>query len=83
MSIRVSSNQMVYGYQKQLNDANTRQTTLLEQAPGRPPCLSRGTAANCTAHLIILWIMPNISATIHRSMKMSSIPIMSIMVWRG
>ncbi|WP_303814534.1 flagellar hook-associated protein 3 [Selenomonas ruminantium] len=34
MSIRVSSNQMVYGYQKQLNDANTRQTTLLEQGDG-------------------------------------------------
>lgn len=34
MSIRVSSNQMVYGYQKQLNDANTRQTKLLEQGDG-------------------------------------------------
>lgn len=34
MSIRVSSNQMVYGYQKQLNDANTRQTSLLEQGDG-------------------------------------------------
>lgn len=34
MSIRVSSNQMVYGYQKQLNDANTRQTNLLEQGDG-------------------------------------------------
>ena len=34
MSIRVSSNQMVYGYQKQLNDANTRQTGLLEQGDG-------------------------------------------------
>ena len=34
MSIRVSSNQMVYGYQKQLNDANNRQTTLLEQGDG-------------------------------------------------
>ncbi len=34
MSIRVSSNQMVYGYQKQLNDANTRQTRLLEQGDG-------------------------------------------------
>ncbi len=34
MSIRVSSNQMVYGYQKQLNDANTRQSSLLEQGDG-------------------------------------------------
>ncbi|SFT56999.1 flagellar hook-associated protein 3 FlgL [Selenomonas sp. GACV-9] len=34
MSIRVSSNQMVYGYQKQLNDANYRQTKLLEQGDG-------------------------------------------------
>lgn len=34
MSIRVSSNQMVYGYQKQLNDANSRQTKLLEQGDG-------------------------------------------------
>ena len=34
MSIRVSSNQMVYGYQKQLNDANNRQTKLLEQGDG-------------------------------------------------
>lgn len=34
MSIRVSSNQMVYGYQKQLNDANTRQTSLMEQGDG-------------------------------------------------
>ena len=34
MSIRVSSNHMVYGYQKQLNDANTRQSALLEQGDG-------------------------------------------------
>ena len=34
MSIRVSSNQMVYGYQKQLNDANNRMTKLLEQGDG-------------------------------------------------
>ena len=34
MSIRVSSNQMVYGYQKQLNDANSRQSKLLEQGDG-------------------------------------------------
>lgn len=34
MSIRVSSNQMVYGYQKQLNDANNRMTKLMEQGDG-------------------------------------------------
>lgn len=34
MSIRVSSNQMIYGYQKQLNAANTRQNVLLEQGDG-------------------------------------------------
>lgn len=34
MSIRVSSNQMVYGYQKQLNDANNRMSKLLEQGDG-------------------------------------------------
>ena len=34
MSIRVSSNQMVYSYQKQLNEANNRQDKLLEQGDG-------------------------------------------------
>lgn len=34
MSIRVSSNQMVYSYQKQLNEANSRQDKLLEQGDG-------------------------------------------------
>lgn len=34
MAIRVSSNQMVYGYQKQLNEANNRQNSLLEQGDG-------------------------------------------------
>ena len=34
MSIRVSSNQMMYNYKKQLNDANSRQDKLLEQGDG-------------------------------------------------
>lgn len=34
MAIRVSSNQMVYNYKKQLNDANSRQDKLLEQGDG-------------------------------------------------
>ena len=34
MSIRVSSNQMVYNYKKQLNDANSRKDKLLEQGDG-------------------------------------------------
>ena len=34
MSIRVSSNQMMYNYKKQLNDANYRQDKLLEQGDG-------------------------------------------------
>ena len=34
MAIRVSSNQMIYNYKKQLNDANARQDKLLEQGDG-------------------------------------------------
>jgi len=34
MAIRVSSNQMVYNYKKQLNDANSRNDKLLEQGDG-------------------------------------------------
>lgn len=34
MSIRVSSNQMVYGYQQQLNEANNRKSKLMEQGDG-------------------------------------------------
>ena len=34
MAIRVSSNQMIYNYKKQLNDANSRQDKLLEQGDG-------------------------------------------------
>ena len=34
MSVRVSSNQMVYSYQKRLNEANNRQNKLLEQGDG-------------------------------------------------
>jgi flagellin-like hook-associated protein FlgL len=34
MAIRVSSNQMVYNYKKQLNAANSRQTKLMEQGDG-------------------------------------------------
>lgn len=34
MSIRVSSNQMMYNYKKQLNEANSRQDKLLEQGDG-------------------------------------------------
>lgn len=34
MAIRVSSNQMVYNYKKQLNDANSRYDKLLEQGDG-------------------------------------------------
>ena len=34
MAIRVSSNQMIYNYNKQLNDANARQDKLLEQGDG-------------------------------------------------
>ena len=34
MAIRVSSNQMVYNYKKQLNDANNRKDKLMEQGDG-------------------------------------------------
>lgn len=34
MAIRVSSNQMIYNYKKQLNDANSRKDKLLEQGDG-------------------------------------------------
>ena len=34
MAIRVSSNQMIYNYKKQHNDANARQDTPLEQGDG-------------------------------------------------
>ena len=44
MSIRVSSNQMVYSYQKQLNEANNRQDKLLEQGDGSKLRMSYATS---------------------------------------
>ena len=51
MSVRVSSNQMVYTYQKSLNQANSRQDKLLEQGDGSKMHRPSDNAADYTKYL--------------------------------